>query len=459
MKKFIRENWIILVILLLAFLLRLYFLSPWLGDWDSVLFSLSLHKFSLIEGLPQPPGYILYVLLGRVANFIFKNDTLSLTFLSAFLGSLLLVPFYFLCKKVAGKTSAILATILISITPIHVFSSISVFSEIPGEFFMILSAYLIYRGRLSSKLLLLGSFLAGISLGVRFAEITIVIPLLIVVYFFRKDLLVTIKSLVFFLLGILTWFTPLIAITGWQDFIKSYTMQATYIFNHDSFVAYTSLISRFTQVWKLFLTGYSIFFISIIVIIVFYFFRNMKRVKKYSSVFILVWLFSYLIPLLFIYNLEVTRFVLPLLAPISLLFAISIKHLIKNKTFLLFFVAITISIFLTSIDKANRIKHIVPPTVAPALYVRDKFDPNDTTLYTSYTFRQFQYYSPKFTNIYSSSTPQYIQSKYLITDYIGLMGDVSNKTDYQLIEQKLFEGPKDIFPRINKINLYIYRRL
>lgn len=453
------EKKMVLIIVFFSFVFRLMFLSPWLGDWDSVLFSLSLHKFSLIEHLPQPPGYILYVFLGRMTNLIFRNDTLSLTFLSALLGSVLLIPFYFLTKKIAGKIPAVIATILVSITPIHVLSSITVFSEIPGQFFSILSAYLIYKGKSSNNFLLLGSFLAGISLGVRFAEFTTVISLIVVVLLFKKNFLHAIKSVVSFLAGILIWFVPLIITTGWPDFIKAYITQATYIFNHDSIVGYSSLASRFSQVGKLFLTGYTPFFIPVIVIVVIYFLKNKRMAKKFDNVFILVWLFSYLIPLLFVYNLEVTRFVLPLLPPISILFAISIKSLIKNNIFKSFLIVLIVPIFLSSIDVAYRVKNIIPPTVTPVLYVKDHFSANDTTLVTSYIFRQFQYYSPEFVNFFSSSTSYHVQSEYLITDYIGLKDKIDNIEDFQLIDQKDFEGPKDIFSRLSKTSLYIYKKI
>lgn len=121
-------------ILLTSFVLRLLFMSPWLEDWDSVQFALGLHEFSIVEHQPHPPGYPLYILLGRVANLIFLNDTKSLTAISAFLGTLSVVPFFLLLKRLFNNKVAIFASIIFILIPVHWTLSEIPISNIPGFF-------------------------------------------------------------------------------------------------------------------------------------------------------------------------------------------------------------------------------------------------------------------------------------------------------------------------------------
>lgn len=446
----------IALIFLISLLFNFTFRLKWLEDWDSIQFALGIRNFSLINHQPQPPGYPLYIFFAKIINFFFKNETFSLMLLSIFLGSLTLIIFYLLAKNISDKISAVLSVILVTITPVHLLSSISALSDIPGEFFTTFSAFLIYKGRRSIILLLIGSFLSGISLGIRFAGFSTVISLLILVYAFRKSLSNAVRSLMFFLLGTIVWLIPMILITGWGNFIRSYTQHSAYIINHDSFLSYPSFIQRIIQFSKLFIQGYAYFFIPILAFIVYRFAKNKIQLKKFENLFIFIWLFSYLIPLITIYNLEVTRFVLPLLIPIALLFAKAIMGFTRNGVFLGIFTIIVISIFTISFQRVVNLKKTIPPTVAPVLYVKDNFDPKNTILITSFTFRHFQYYAPEFINFWGlDKTPLKLVSKYIIVDFENFTKDTKISKSYNILYEKVFEGPKEIFPRVPKTNLYI----
>src|SRR3989344_557491 len=110
-------------------------MSSWLEDWDSVQFALALDDFSLVKHQPHPPGYPLYILLGRIINSYFQNPTLSLTFLSATLGALSVVPFYLLTKKLFDKKTAVLTSLVFISLPVHFVLSEIAISNMPGLFF------------------------------------------------------------------------------------------------------------------------------------------------------------------------------------------------------------------------------------------------------------------------------------------------------------------------------------
>ena len=47
---------------------RLPYRARMLYNWDSVQFALALNEYDVVKHQPHPPGYVLYVLLGRLAN-------------------------------------------------------------------------------------------------------------------------------------------------------------------------------------------------------------------------------------------------------------------------------------------------------------------------------------------------------------------------------------------------------
>jgi len=59
-------------------LTRFVFRSHYLYDIDSVNFALALKRFDPSVHQPHPPGYFLYVCLGRLANLLFHDANAAL---------------------------------------------------------------------------------------------------------------------------------------------------------------------------------------------------------------------------------------------------------------------------------------------------------------------------------------------------------------------------------------------
>lgn len=453
----LKDNSLIYLIFFSALVIRLLFLSPYLEDWDSVQFALSLHKYSIVDQLPHPPGYPVYVFLARLLNFYLQNDLLSLNLLSALLGAGMAIPFYFLVKKMTSHALSLLVTILLLITPVSWTLSEVPLSNIAGLAFLITTAYFLYRGKTSTKYLLIGCYLGGFILGIRFAEYSIVLPLMTLVILSRKGQSI-LKSIFFFILGILTWLIPMLAITGISQFIKAYTNQIDYIVNHDSLLSTdTSLRYRLFRIKQLLSWGYTPYFILFLAPLILVF---IKRINffKFDVLFALVWLFSYLIPLTFAYNLEVTRYTLPLLPPILIISAISLYYL-KSKPLVLLSIFVAIPIFLNSFDQVQKIHSQLPPTIAPIKYVKENFSPENTTLITTFTYRQFEYYAPEFINFYGADRVKGdLATDIVIIDLFNPKDRLPLMKNYQLAETKVFQGPEIIFPRVSKTTLYIFRK-
>jgi hypothetical protein len=65
-----------------VFLTRWGFRSHYLYDLDSVNFGLAIRRFDPRVHQPHPPGYFLYVVLGRLLNSVFHDANLAFVVLS-----------------------------------------------------------------------------------------------------------------------------------------------------------------------------------------------------------------------------------------------------------------------------------------------------------------------------------------------------------------------------------------
>src|SRR5579872_6005312 len=70
------------VLAALVAVFRFAFRSHYLYDIDSVNFALALIKFDPAVHQPHPPGYFLYVLLGRLVNLLAGDANTAFVFIS-----------------------------------------------------------------------------------------------------------------------------------------------------------------------------------------------------------------------------------------------------------------------------------------------------------------------------------------------------------------------------------------
>ena len=361
-------------------------------------------------------------------------------------------------KGMAGRNVAFICSILFLVVPLQFSLSEVALSNIPGMFFTISVAYLLYKGRVSKKYLLTGAFVGGITLGVRLAEWSVVLSLLILLLIYKKgkDF---IKVAMAFLGGFLIWFIPLVILTGWGNLLTTYSNQGLYILNHDSTASNIGFWARPQMIWGLFLNGYTLYFLPVIFFTGFYLFKTKKNLFQFDNLFALVWLLSYLLPLIFVYNLEVPRHILPLLPSLVLTFGLSLNWAKKYRAALILISSIFILLLLSvSLNQARQIKNLIPPTIAPVLYTKENFNPKNTVIVTNFTFRQFQYYAPEFENYYASNNlPKTLSREYVVLDFIKTKANL-NLEEYKLKDTREFSGPEDIFPRVSRTKLYILER-
>lgn len=452
-------------IVILTFITRSFYQANYLEDWDSVQFALGIHEYSISSHQPHPPGYPFYILLGKLSYLIFQNDIKALTFLSAFFGSLVIIPLYLLVKKMFNQATAFIASLLFIITPLAWLLSEVALTDIPGLFFLLLAVYLIYKTRDNFKNFLLVSFFSGLVLGFRTNSVLILAGLIFFVTVKKYNFKSLILSIALFLSGIAFWLIPLIAITGPKQFLNSYFSISSYVISHDVFLGNTlsvkSLIKfKFEQFWYLSQVAYTYWFSLLSIAILSYLFFRGKLWSEFKYQFLSVWIIAHLIPQFTFYNLEMSRHTLPLLPPILILISSEIAKLLrKNIKFFSLLFLLFIIMFLQSWSQVSRFKQIIPPTILPTQYVKNNLDPQNTIIIAGLTYRQFQYYAPEYKIYFSDNIVQIDVSseKTVVIDYLGLKDKINPSGSFTVTESYEFEGDKDIFPRVPKTNLYILK--
>lgn len=457
----IKNNFLIYLILLTALMLRLLFISPYLEDWDSVQFALALHDFSIVKHQPHPPGYPLYVLIGKWIDLFFNDPAKSLGLFSAFLGAATTIPIFLLTKKMFDQITGIVAALLLMFIPVEWMLSEVALTNIPGLFFISALALLIFNSSNNYKLLLLSSFLSGLVLGVRFTEAPILITLLGIVVV-KQKLQYVLPVVGLFFLGLGVWIIPLIVVTGLNEFTATYEWIAKYIVNHDSLLGQSSPVSflpeRLKALWYLLKVSYTKYFIILGFLSILLIFTQKSFRYQWRYIFLTAWLLSYLLPLIFIYNLEVPRYTLPLSAPLSIIITSILINIAKRKLLLLpIFISLALVLFNQSWSQVTRSYKAVPPTIAAVNYIKRNFNSKEVVVVVTFTYRQFQYYAPGYQVYYGDnlSTTSISPDKKVIIDYYGLKEKVANSSNLDLLETKNFAGDKDIFPRLPVTNLYI----
>src|SRR2546428_445262 len=148
---------------LLTIASRLPYRARLLYNWDAVQFALALREYDVLKHQPHPPGYILYVVLGRIVNTWLDDPTAAYVALAVAFSGLTTFVVYYLARAVYDRTTALAAASLLAVSPLFWFYG-SVGLTYAGEaLFPSTVAYFAFRALNGSRS---DAYLAGWDLGV-----------------------------------------------------------------------------------------------------------------------------------------------------------------------------------------------------------------------------------------------------------------------------------------------------
>src|SRR5277367_1909915 len=103
---------------------RFVFRSHYLYDLDSVNFALGMDRFDPRVHQAHPPGYFLYICLGRLLNVVLHDANLALVVLSILASCGVVVLVYYMTLEWFNQRAARFAGILFLVSPLAWFHGI-----------------------------------------------------------------------------------------------------------------------------------------------------------------------------------------------------------------------------------------------------------------------------------------------------------------------------------------------
>ena len=196
---------------------RFVFRSHYLYDLDSVNFALGMEHFAPRVHQPHPPGYFLYICLGRLLNVICHDANLALVVLSILASCGVVVLVYYMTLEWFNQRAARFAGILFLVSPLAWFHGIVALTYSVEAFFSALLGYLCWRVYSGSYGYIVPAAIAlGISAGVRPSSILFLGPIFLF-SLTRVRLKGIFLGMLALVLTLTAWFLPMIAASGGFD--------------------------------------------------------------------------------------------------------------------------------------------------------------------------------------------------------------------------------------------------
>jgi 4-amino-4-deoxy-L-arabinose transferase-like glycosyltransferase len=239
-----KDNILPLSLFFLTVFSRIPFTSRLLYHMDSAHFALAIDKYDIRVHQPHPPGYFLYVMLGRFINLFIRDANSTYIFISILFSGLAVVAVYYLGKEIFDKKIGIFAAAVALTSPNVWFHGEVALTYIVEAFFSTLIALLCWRilkGK--HKYIWLSVFVLGVAGGIRQDTVVFLFPLWL---FSVKGVPVRKVLASVGLLGLvcLLWFIPMIRMTGgWNAYYSAF--RDLWLFN-------TGHVSVFEKGWASF---------------------------------------------------------------------------------------------------------------------------------------------------------------------------------------------------------------
>jgi len=399
----------------LTILTRIPFTSKLLYHMDSVHFALALKNYDITVHQPHPPGYFLYVMLGRLVNLFIKNANSTFIFISILFSGLTVMAVYYIGKEIFDKKTGTIAALIALTSPnlwFHGEVALTYVVEAFFSSFVALMCWRILKGE--HKYLWLSVIALGIAGGIRQNTVVFLLPLWL---FSVKG--VPLRKIIasIGLLGIvcLFWFIPMVWMTGgWHAYNEA--LRELWLFH-------TGHVSVFEQGWATFkifsstLIRFVIYSVGVGIFILGLSTYTLIRRKKLGSLdkqktfFVLLWItptvLFYLLIFIFPSN---PGYVLIFIPALLILTAASIdfisndlkRFIEKDLTQLIASIIIVMNtaIFFVYHDVSYREIRIHDRDLSILLNGIKSFNPEITAIfvepYIFYSFRHIMYYLPEY---------------------------------------------------------------
>lgn len=396
---------------------RALFSSDYLYHFDSVNFALGITHYDISVHQPHPPGYFLYVMLGRLANGVFHDPNAAFIAIGAVFSGLAVAATYLLARDMFDSATALVAALIVMTSPSLWFNGEIALSYSAEAFFSVFTALCCYRTLRGDNI---APWCAVIALAIAggFRQNTAVFMFPLLAWSFRKlslrKILIGISAFIAFTV---IWFVPMIIISGgWTEYREAF--KELWEFNTGRSTVFTGGLPVF-KMYVQTLFNFTFYGLGAGMVILALGAYRAARQRLFSSIdrqqtwFFVVWILPASLFYLFIFiHPGNPGYALILLPPLCLLTAASAGIIAKelsgilgaglNRTIAAVLVGLNILIFFYSpypVTYAEIRRH--DRYVRSMLDEIRAFDPAKTVVlsepYIFYGFRHVMYYLPDYT--------------------------------------------------------------
>lgn len=156
------------VIMLVCAATRFLAMARSLWDWDEALFCLGMRSYDVTTHHPHPPGFPVYIALGRIVRTVIPSDFRALQAVNLVAGMLVFPAVFFLARelRLPFVTSAV-AGALCAFFPNVWFFGGGAFSDIPSLVLVVFAVAFLFRGCRDANAYLIGAALLALAAGIR----------------------------------------------------------------------------------------------------------------------------------------------------------------------------------------------------------------------------------------------------------------------------------------------------
>ena len=163
---------------MLTLLSRWPYRARMLYNWDAVQFALALHEFDIAKHQPHPPGYLLYVGLGRLLNARLGDPTLTYVALAMLFSAGTTFVLYALARRLYDRATAVVAAALLAVSPLFWFYGSVGLTYAAEAFAATIVAWFAYATLGGSvRHLCWGAVALGLAAGMRQSVLLLLLPL------------------------------------------------------------------------------------------------------------------------------------------------------------------------------------------------------------------------------------------------------------------------------------------
>jgi Dolichyl-phosphate-mannose-protein mannosyltransferase len=187
-----------------------------LYNWDAVQFALALHEFDVAKHQPHPPGYLLYVALGRLLNMPLADPNLAYVTLAMVFSAATTVAVFCLARALYDRVTAAAAATLLAVSPLFWFYG-SVGLTYAGEAFgaSLVAAFAYGALRGHPRSLYVCAAALGLVGGIRQSVLVLLFPLCVACAVKGiRNLRRLLGAAALMVAAVLSWFLPMLWLTG-----------------------------------------------------------------------------------------------------------------------------------------------------------------------------------------------------------------------------------------------------